>query len=231
MFDWAYFLNSFWAVVPGVHIAFFLTIFSFFFGGILGLVLSLIRIFKIKFLNQVVIIYVSFFRGTPLLVQLFMFYYGLPIFLKSLDININILSIDGLYYAMFVFCLYASSYLCEIFRAAFLSVDKGQLDAAYSIGMSYKQALFRILLPQALMITLPNLLNFFIMQLKNTSLASIIAVGEIMGLADIESGRSSKFLEVYLMAALLYWAICVILEWIFSFLEKYFLKFRREFAR
>ena len=110
-------------------------------------------------------------------------------------------------------------------------MDKGQIEAAYSLGMSNAQALKRIILPQALMITLPNLLNFFIMQVKNTALASVIAVPELMGLADIESGRSSKFLEVYLMAALMYWVLCVVLETIFFRIEKYFAQFRKKYAK
>ena len=96
--------------------------------------------------------------------------------------------------------------------------------------MTHIQALRRIILPQAFMITLPNLLNFFIMVVKNTSLASIITVPELMGLADIESGRSSKFLEVYLMAALMYWALCVFLEWVFFRIEERLKKFRKDYA-
>lgn len=231
MFDGAYFLNTFFTLLPALPLTFFLALGSFLCGGVLGFVFALIRVFEVKYLNSILILYISFFRGTPLLVQLFMFYYGLPIFLQSYDVNINFHNFDSLYYALIVFSLYASAYLCEIFRAALLSVDKGQIEAAYSLGMSNAQALKRIILPQALMITLPNLLNFFIMQIKNTALASVIAVPELMGLADIESGRSSKFLEVYLMAALMYWVLCVVLETIFFRIEKYFAQFRKKYAK
>lgn len=231
MFDYEYFLQTFWTLLPALPLTFFLALGSFLCGSILGFIFALVRVFEIKYLNTMLMVYISFFRGTPLLVQLFMFYYGLPIFLQSYDIHIDFHNFDSLYYALIVFSLYASAYLSEIFRAALLSVDKGQIEAAYSLGMKHIQALKRIILPQAFMITLPNLLNFFILQIKNTALASIITVPELMGLADIESGRSSKFLEVYLMAALMYWAACMMLETIFFRIEKYLAQFRKKYVK
>ncbi|RDU65361.1 ABC transporter permease [Helicobacter didelphidarum] len=230
MFDVKYFFEVAYKLAPAIPITFFLTIVSFIVGGIFGFFLALIRLYKIPVLSTCVIVYISFFRGTPLLVQLFMFYYGIPIYLKYLGIQFDFGSIDAIYYAFVIFSLYASSYLSEIFRSALLAVDKGQTEAALSVGMTYTQALVHIILPQAFMVTLPNLLNFFIMQLKNTSLASVITVPELMGLADIESGRSSRFLEVYFMAALMYWGICVVLESLSSYIEKRLQVFRKSHA-
>ncbi|RDU60344.1 amino acid ABC transporter permease [Helicobacter marmotae] len=230
MFDYPYFLHTFYTLLPALPLTLALSVGSFICGGILGFIFALIRVFEVKYLNALLLLYISFFRGTPLLVQLFMFYYGLPILLNSYDIHINFHNFDSFYYALIVFSLYASAYLSEIFRAALLSVPRGQIEAAYSLGMSHAQSLRRIILPQALMITLPNVLNFFIMQVKNTALASVITVPELMGLADIESGRSSKFLEVYLMAALMYWGLCVLLETLFARIEGYFTRFRKKFA-
>ena len=167
MFDFVYFYHTAQSLLPGLPISFLIASFSFCTGGLLGLIFALIRVYKFPFLNQIVILYVSFFRGTPLLVQLFMFFYGIPIFLKSLNFNFNFVLIDAIYYALVVFSLYASAYLTEIFRSALLAVDKGQIEAAYSVGMNNFQTLRRIILPQAFMITLPNLLNFFILQIKN----------------------------------------------------------------
>lgn len=230
MFDFEYFLSTGLKLLPSLPMTFFIAIFSCLVGGIFALIFALIRLYKIPVLNTFVVLYISFFRGTPLLVQLFMFFYGIPIFLQSFDLKFNFALIDAIYYALVIFSCYACAYLSEIFRAAFLSVDKGQIEAAYSLGMSSTQALRRIILPQSFMITLPNLLNFFVLQVKNTSLASIITVPELMGLADIEAGRSSKFLEVYLMAALMYWLLCIFLEAVFFKIEKYFEKFRRKLA-
>lgn len=229
MFDTAYFLDTFTRLLPGFPLTFFLAAFSYIVGGAIGFVLALIRLYNVRVLSLFACIYVSFFRGTPLLVQLFMFYYGIPIFLKSLGFQFNFALLDAIYYALVIFSLYASAYLADIFRSALLAVDKGQKEAALSVGMTNFQALRRIILPQALMITLPNLLNFFIIQIKNTALASVITVADLMGLADIESGRSSKFLEVYLMAALMYWVMCLFLESIFGLIEKHLAKFRKAY--
>ncbi|MCX2682530.1 amino acid ABC transporter permease [Campylobacter sp. MIT 21-1685] len=228
MFDFEYFFSVGIKLLPGIPMTFFLAISSCLIGGVFALIFALIRLYKIPLINAFVVIYISFFRGTPLLVQLFMFFYGIPLFLQSFDLQFDFVLIDAIYYALVIFSCYACAYLSEIFRAAFLSVDKGQIEAAYSLGMTSSQVLIRIILPQSFMITLPNLLNFFILQVKNTALASIITVTELMGLADIESGRSSKFLEVYLMAALMYWFLCIFLETIFFKTEKYFAKFRRK---
>lgn len=230
MFDFAYFLDTAMRLLPGIPMTLFIAFFSFCVGLFAGLIIALIRLYEVPVLNALAVIYVSFFRGTPLLVQLFMFYYGIPIFLKSLGFELNFALIDAIYYALVIFSFYASAYLAEIMRSALLSVDKGQKEAAFSVGMTPYQALKRIILPQAFMITLPNLLNFFIMQIKNTALASIITVPELMGLADIESGRSSKFLEVYLMAAIMYWAMCVLLEAVFFKIEERFKCFRKNYV-
>lgn len=230
MFDFAYFLDTAMRLLPGIPMTLFIAFFSFCVGLFAGLIIALIRLYEVPVLNALAIIYVSFFRGTPLLVQLFMFYYGIPIFLKSLGFEFNFALIDAIYYALVIFSFYASAYLAEIMRSALLSVDKGQKEAAFSVGMTPYQALKRIILPQAFMITLPNLLNFFIMQIKNTALASIITVPELMGLADIESGRSSKFLEVYLMAAIMYWVMCVLLEAVFFKIEERFKRFRKNYV-
>lgn len=230
MFDFTYFLEMALQLLPGVPMTFFIALFSFCVGLGAGLIIALIRLYEIPVLNPLAVFFISFFRGTPLLVQLFMFYYGIPIFLKSMGFELNFALIDAIYYALVIFSFYASAYLAEIMRSALLAVDKGQKEAAFSVGMTPYQALKRIILPQALMITLPNLLNFFILQLKNTSLASIITVPELMGLADIESGRSSKFLEVYLMAAIMYWIMCVFLEALSFKIEKHFKRFQKTYA-
>ena len=217
-------------LIPGLTVTIPLTVIAFTFAMIIAVVLAMVQFANIKILKEFARFYIWIIRGTPLLVQLFMFYYGIPIFLKSWGFELDFALIDAIYYALVIFSLNSSAYLAEIMRSALLAVDKGQKEAAFSVGMTHIQALRRIILPQAFMITLPNLLNFFIMVVKNTSLASIITVPELMGLADIESGRSSKFLEVYLMAALMYWALCVFLEWVFFRIEERLKKFRKDYA-
>ncbi|BCX78734.1 amino acid ABC transporter permease [Campylobacter sp. 19-13652] len=230
LFDTTYFFNSAISIINGVPITFLIAAVSFAAGGAMGFFIALLRIYKVPFLSQLATVYISFFRGTPLLVQIFMFYYGIPIFLRGIGVESELLLANAIYYAFVIFSLYASGYMSEIFRAGILAVDRGQIEAAYSLGFTTRQAFMRIILPQAIMLSLPNLLNFFIMQIKNTSLVSVITVADIMGLADIESGRSSKFLEVYFMAAMMYWAICVGLEVAFKQLERRLSIFRRSFV-
>lgn len=229
-FDFGYFLESAFTLSKGIPITFIISAISFAFGGFLGFFIALVRIYKVPILSRLAAVYVSFFRGTPLLVQIFMFYYGLPILFRSLNIQSEILLANALYYAFVIFSFYASAYMSEIIRAGIVSVDRGQIEAAYSLGFTTRQAFMRIILPQAIMLALPNLLNFFILQVKNTSLVSVITVPDLMGLADIESGRTSKFLEVYFMAALIYWGVCILLEFIFAKIQKRLSVFKRAFA-
>lgn len=226
MFDFEYFLSVAPKILPGLYYTFMIALFSFIIGLCFSFILASIRIYKIKILNHLVMFYVSFFRGTPLLVLLFVFYFGFPAAFESEFWG----KIDAIYYALFAFSLYAGAYLCEVVRSGFLSVDKGQLEAAYSLGMSTLSAIRRIIVPQTFINALPNLCNFFIIQLKNTALAFTITVHDVMGLAEIESGRSSKFLEGYLMAAIIYWGSCIFFEFIFARFEKKINIFRKNYV-
>lgn len=231
MFDTAYFFDSFWRLLPALPMTLLLSVVSFVLGCVLGFLLALARLGRIAVLRAFVAVFVSFFRGTPLLVQLFLFYYGIPIAFMAMGTKFAFENLDALYYALFVLSLHAAAYISEIARAALLSVNRGQSEAGLSLGFSRFQLLVYVILPQTFLSALPNLLNFFVLQVKNTSLASIITVPELMGLADIESGRTSRFLEVYLMAALLYWALCVAFEAMFFALEKRLSYKKRDNAR
>jgi cystine transport system permease protein len=142
---------------------------------------------------------VSIIRGTPLLVQLFIIFYGLP----SVGITI-----DPFLAAVIGFSLNMGAYSSEIIRAAILSTPKGQWEAAYSMGMTYPQALKRIILPQASRVSIPPLSNSFISLVKDTSLASIILVAEMFRKAQEIAATNYEPLLLYLEAAMLYWIIC-----------------------
>ncbi|NRD76442.1 amino acid ABC transporter permease [Bacillus sp. BRMEA1] len=188
-----------------------LTIISFVVGLILAVLTALARISSIKFLQIIARIYVSIIRGTPLLVQLFIIFYGLP--------NIGV-TLDPYPSAVIGFSLNVGAYASEIIRAAILSTPKGQWEAAYSIGMSYSQALRRIILPQAARVSVPPLSNTFISLVKDTSLASLVLVTEMFRHAQEIASRNYEFLLVYSEAALLYWVICFLLSIVQQFLEK-----------
>ena len=231
LFDFDYALSAIPTLLKGVPISLAIAIVGFILGAILGLILSLIRIYRIPILFQFATLYISFFRGIPVLVQIFLAYYGIPLVLRyfnyQYNLNIDISGIDAIYFMYLVYALYCSAYLSEIFRSSILSIDKGQLEAAYSVGMSTTQALFIIILPQSMLLALPNILNFFIMLIKETSLVFAASVPEIMGIATLEADRSSKFLEVYIIAALIYWVISIVLEKSFAILETKLISYKK----
>ncbi|MCU1563687.1 MAG: L-cystine transport system permease protein [Actinomycetota bacterium] len=184
---------------------------SFFLGLLLALLVALLRLSRNPVLAAVARIYVSVIRGTPLLVQLFVIFYGLP----SVGITI-----DPWPSAIIAFSLNVGGYAAEIIRAAILSVPKGQWEAGHTIGMSRRQSLVRIILPQAARVSVPPLSNTFISLVKDTSLASLILVTELFRQAQQVAAFSQEFMLLYLEAAVIYWIICLVLAGGQSALEK-----------
>jgi cystine transport system permease protein len=180
-----------------------LTLITFVLGLILAVLTALARLSSIKILNMIARVYVSIIRGTPLLVQLFIIFYGLP--------NLG-LTIDPFPSAIIGFSLSVGAYASETIRAAILSIPKGQWEAGYSIGMSYTQTLIRIILPQAARVSIPPLSNSFIGLVKDTSLASLVLVSEMFRKAQEIASTTYEFLLLYTEAAFLYWIICTILS-------------------
>ncbi|MHC5350648.1 cystine ABC transporter permease [Metapseudomonas furukawaii] len=174
-----------------------------FFGLLLGFLLALARLYGFTPLRWLARVYVSFFRGTPLLVQLFMIYYGLP----QLGIQL-----EPLPAALIGFSLNMAAYTSEILRAAIASIDKGQWEAAASIGMSRSQTLVRAILPQAARTALPPLGNSFISLVKDTALAATIQVPELFRQAQLITARTFEIFTLYLAAALIYWVLATVLS-------------------
>ncbi len=184
------------------------------FALILALILALVRVFKLPILHQFSVIFISFFRGTPLLVQLFILYYGLPqLFPFMIGIDAFSASIIGL-------SLHFAAYKAESIRAAISSIDNSQWDACYAFGMTRIQALRRIILPQALRTALPSLMNYLIDMIKSTSLAFTLGVAEIMAKAQMEASSSFKFFEAFLAVALIYWAVVAVFTQVQNLAEK-----------
>lgn len=152
---------------------------SLLFGFVLGLFLALPRIYNIPIVNQLAKVYISFFRGTPIMVQLFIVFYGIPALTGLIGIDTS--KMDPFYAAVATYALSNAAAAAEIIRAGVGSVDKGQTEAAYSIGLSGSQAFRRIVLPQALVQAFPNMGNMVISSLKDTSLAFSIGVMDMSG--------------------------------------------------
>ncbi|WP_104089001.1 amino acid ABC transporter permease [Arthrobacter sp. GMC3] len=184
---------------------------SFALGLVLALLVAMMRISANKLANGVGRFYVSIIRGTPLLVQLFVIFYGLP------AIGVKI---DPWPSAIIAFSLNVGGYAAEVIRAAILSVPQGQWEAGHMIGMSRNQTLLRIILPQAARVSVPPLSNTFISLVKDTSLASLILVTEMFRVAQQVAAFSQEFMLLYLEAALIYWVICLALSTAQTRLEK-----------
>ncbi|MGW4246951.1 amino acid ABC transporter permease [Nocardia sp. NPDC004722] len=179
-----------------------LTGISFVLGLVIALFVALARMSKNWALSAAARFYISIIRGTPLLVQLFIIFYGLP--------NLNIV-IDPFPAAVIAFSLNVGGYAAEIIRASILSVAAGQWEASYAVGMNYAQALRLVILPQGARIAVPPLSNTLISLVKDTSLASTILVTELLRTAQSAAAPTFDFFALYGVAALYYWVICLIL--------------------
>lgn len=192
-----------------------LTIISFFLGMIVAFAVAIIRVLNIRVLDEIVKFYVWIIRGTPLLVQLFIIFYGLP----SIGITLN-----ALVTAIIGFTLSVGAYGSETIRAAILSVPKGQWEAAHALGLSKLQILLYVILPQAIKVAIPPMANAFISLVKDTSLAAAVTFTELFQVAQQITARTYEPLWLYMEAALIYLMFCSVLTVLQSRLE---IRFRK----
>ncbi|SJZ36437.1 amino acid ABC transporter permease [Anaerorhabdus furcosa] len=196
-------IDSFWKiVVPGLTMTIPLTIISFSIAILLALFIAMMQMTNNKILNQIARFYVWIIRGTPLLVQLYVIFYGLP--------NLGIL-IDPFPAAVIVFALNTGAYDSETIRAAIEAIPKGQLEAGYCVGMTTPQIMIRIVLPQALRIAFPSLSNSLISLVKDTSLASNITILEMLMATQRIIARTYEPFALYCEVGLIYLIICTVL--------------------
>jgi len=190
-----------------------LTAISFVLGVVLALLLALMRLSGVRALSSTARMYVSLVRGTPLLVQLYIIFYGLP----SLGVTI-----DPFPSAVIAFTLNVGGYASEVIRAAILAVPRGQWEAASTVGMGYTTTLRRVVLPQATRVAVPPLSNTLISLVKNTSLASTILVTELLRKAQELAAPTFEFFTLYTVAAGYYWVVCLVLSFSQAALERRF---------
>jgi L-cystine transport system permease protein len=209
-------LDSFFPLLKaGVMFTVPLTIISFFLGMIVAFAVAIIRVLDIKVLNKIVKFYVWIIRGTPLLVQLFIIFYGLP----SVGITLN-----ALVSAIIGFTLSVGAYGSETIRAAILSVPKGQWEAAHALGLSKSHTLMYVILPQAIKVAIPPMANSFISLVKDTSLAAAVTFSELFQVAQQITARTYEPLWLYIEAAFIYLMFCSVLSVLQSRLE---IRFRK----
>jgi cystine transport system permease protein len=202
--DWELVFSSIWPLLDGaVRGTIPLALVSFLLGLVVALLAALARLSPRWWLSGIARFYISVIRGTPLIVQLYVVFFGLP------SIGVTIPSWPS---AIIVLSLNVGGYAAEIIRAAILSIPRGQWEAAYTIGMPRWLALRRIILPQAARVSVPPLSNTFISLVKDTALTSLILVTEMFRKAQQIAAFSNEFLLLYIEAAVLYWVICLVLS-------------------
>ncbi len=193
-------------------------------GLALGLLMAVIKIKKVPVLCQITNFLFSLVRGTPVIVQLYIAFFGLPMIFKYFNqqfgTNLAVAEIPGFVYAVAALGLNESAYCAEIIRSALQSVNEGQIEAATALGMTYLQALRRIILPEAIEVALPTLGNSMISIIKSTSLAFTCAVVEITAQGKILAGKTYRYFEAYVSLAIIYWVLTIIIEQGIRFIEK-----------
>lgn len=225
LFDVQVFLTSIPELLKFLPISLLITGVSMIFGLLLALLFAVIRIAKIPVLSQVLTVFISFIRGTPIIVQLYLTYNGIPLLLKFINNQYGTaLSVDAVPALLFVFVTFAfneGAYNSETVRAAFNSVDPYQIEAAESLGMTYPQVLRRIIIPEAAAVAIPNLGNALIGLLKGTSLAFVAGVTEMTAQGKIISGSNFRYFEVYLALAVIYWGMTIVIELLIKLIERH----------
>lgn len=189
-------------LIPGLTMTIPLTAISFFFAMVIAIVVAMVQFAHVRVLQQICRFYIWFVRGTPLLVQLFVVFYGLT------DFDIIL---EPFVAAVIVFSLNEGAYAAEAVRGALESVPAGQMEAGYCVGMNYLQTMRRIVLPQALRTAFPSLMNSLISMLKDTSLASTITVAEMFMATQRIAGRTFEYMPLYLEVAVIYLLFSTIL--------------------
>lgn len=199
-------------LLQGLALTLELTVLSLVLAVIVGMVSCMFSIARAKPLNWISGAYLSVIRGTPLMVQSFFIYFGLT---AALDFRISFFKA-----AVIVLCLNAGAYLSEIFRSGISAVNKGQMEAARSLGLPYGVAMRKVILPQAIRIVIPSVLNQFIITLKDTSILSAIGCMELMKQSQMIVARNFRAFETYAIIAVMYYIVVMILTRLFRIIER-----------
>jgi His/Glu/Gln/Arg/opine family amino acid ABC transporter permease subunit len=224
IFDPVFMFRSTPEILTALPVTLFLALAAGAIGLVIAFAAALARYFNTPFLSGLCKVYVSYIRGTPALVQIMLVYFGIPLVLRALNeylgTNFNVNGVPRMVFAIVALAFNAGAYMSETIRGALLAVDVGQLEAAYSVNMSIKQALARIVLPQAFSIALPPLANTLVSLIKETSLVFTISIIDLMARARIVGSRGYRFFEIYVVVSIIYWLLCTGVGRLLSMAEK-----------
>lgn len=228
--DYKFLVDTFFVALSGVHIALAITIVALLVALPFGFILALTRINRIPVLHQFSQIYVSFVRGTPIIVQIFIVYSSIPLLLDSIftkyNLEMNVYDVNPIWYAFIVFSFNTTAILIEVFRSAISTVSKGQLEAAQSVGLTNVQAFRRIIIPQTLVVALPNICTATVNLIKATSLGYALSLQEITLRAKVAANVGYNYVEAYIDIFLVYLILCSLVEYAFKRYEKRLIKYK-----
>lgn len=223
-FNPAYIVNSLPKLLPYLGVTFTVTVLSVLFGTILGFILAVAKIREGKIARNIAYGYTTAIRCTPSIVLLFVTYYGIPAITSNFGIDLD--DADKMIFIVITFSLQFAAAMSEVIRTSYESIDKGQYEAAVSVGLSNIQAYRIIVFPQAFAVALPNFGNSFLDLVKEGSVAYTIGLIDIMGKASliVAGNFNAHALEIYIAVSVIYWIISIITEQFFLVLEKVFSK-------
>ena len=196
----------------------FLTLLSLVFAMIIGLIFALMNVGKNRFFNLIGTIYVDAVRGVPLIVLAYFIYFGIPQGIKG--IGFADFRLTALQAGVIALSMNCGAYMAEIIRAGIESVDKGQLEAARSLGLPYGKSMRKVVLPQAILTMIPSIINQFIITLKDTSILSVIAFPELTNVGKTMAGNTFKVLETWAIIAVMYMVVIVSLSKLAKYIER-----------
>lgn len=199
--------------LKGLGMTLFITVIAMLIALVIGSIIGFFSISKNKVLKTISRWFVDIIRGTPLLVQAFFIFFGIP---SVLNFKIN-----AVVAGIVAVSLNAGAYMSEIFRGGILSIDKGQMEAARSLGVSYKTAMLKIVFPQAVKVMIPSIVNQFIISLKDTSILSVIGIQELTNTGQIIIGATFKAFQIWLIVAIMYFVIIKLLSILSRKIERY----------
>ena len=218
-------VEAFAFILKHLPLTLFLPAVTLLIGIVLGSIIAIVRLRSNKLVNAVLAIVVSFFRSVPAILQVFIMYYSLPyliapIFSAVTGSVVKPFDVSPYWTAYIFFIIYQTAYQSENIRGALLSVDRGQLEAALAVGLSYYQAYKRIILPQAFAVAMPSFFTYYLHGIKSLALLFTIKIVDIFAAADIFAALYSRRTEPYVADAIIYWLLCVVLTFVFNSWER-----------
>lgn len=224
LFNWSFTGKTLLLCIKAIPTTLLITLISLLLAALPAYLIAETRIKKRKIGTVIARIYVSFMRGTPIVLQILIIYSMLPsllnMFFQKYFPAVKVFDWNPIIYAIVVFTLNTTANLSEVFRSALLTVDKGQYEAALSIGLTKFQAYRRIVIPQALICAVPNMSDLTVALIKNTSLAFLMTVKDITAVAKIQASYGFNYIEAYLDIFIIYIVVCSAVQFLYRMLEK-----------